>query len=161
MLWKIKKNNYGRPKDGRPKDERPKKKPNQLSERESPKTAHWQLLMTLQTTSEEPVNPSFRSQAKSAPTIDKEYESFVPIKQNFAETFKQPLFDGTYDRVEKTRHGNIKRGKDGNRVKTKQPQKKCRAIEDFLDKHSLSHYSAPADLVSPFLPFKCNGYLTH
>ena len=34
-------------------------------------------------------------------------------------------------------------------------------IEDFLKKHGLSHHSAPADFVSPFLPFKSNGYSTH
>ena len=73
-------------------------------------------MIPLQTTMEDPINPSFRSQATRAPTIDKEYEYFVPIKQNFAETFNRPSFDGTYERVEKTRHGNIKRGKDGNRV---------------------------------------------
>ena len=67
----------------------------------------------------------------------------------------------TYERVEKTRRGNIKRGKDGNRVKTKQPQKKGILREDFLEKHGLSHHIAPADFVSPFLPFKCNGYSTH
>ena len=40
--------------------------------------------------------------------------TFFPIKQNFAETFNQPLFDGTYGRVDKTCHGNIKRVKDVN-----------------------------------------------
>ena len=63
---------------------------------------------------EDPINPSFRSQATRAPTIDKECESFVPIKKTFSGTFNQPSFDETYDRVEKTRHGNIKRVKDGN-----------------------------------------------
>ena len=71
-------------------------------------------MIPLQTTVEEPINPSFRIQATRAPTIDKEYESFVPIKQNFAETFNRPSFDGTYERVEKTRRGNIKSGRDGN-----------------------------------------------
>ena len=150
------KNKYGRPKDGRPKQNT-----NQLSEKEFPKTAHWQPLIPLQTMVEEPINPSFRSQATRATTIDKEYESFVPIKQNFAETFNRPSFDGTYGRVEKTRRDNIKRGKDGNRVKTKQPRKKGIVREDFLEKHGLSHHSAPVDFVSPFLPFKCNGYSTH
>ena len=55
--------------------------------------------------------------------------------------------------MDKTRRGNIKRGKDGNRVKTKQPRKKGRVREDFLKKDGLSHNSA-ADFVSPFLPFK-------
>ena len=76
---------------------------------------------------EEPINPLFRSQETRVPTIDKEYESFVPIKQNFAETFNQPSFDGTYERVEKTCCGNIKRGKDDNKVKNNHPQKKGRA----------------------------------
>ena len=66
-----------------------------------------------------------------------------------------------YERVEKTRRGNIKRGKDGDRVKTKQPRNKVRVREDFLGKHGLSHHSAPADFVSPSLPFKINGYLAH
>ena len=83
-------------------------------------------MIPLQKTVEEPINPSFRSQETRAPTIDKEYESFVLINHNFAETFNQPSFDGTYKRVEKKRRGNIKRGKDGNRVKTKQPRKKGR-----------------------------------
>ena len=73
-------------------------------------------------------------------------------------TFNEPSFDGTYERVEKKRCGNIKRVKDGNRVKTKQPRKKGRVREDFLEKHGFSHHSAPEDFVSPFLPFKCNGY---
>ena len=63
---------------------------------------------------EEPINPSFKSQETRAKTIDKEYEYFVPIKQNFAKTFNRHSFDGMYERVEKTRRGNIKRGKDGN-----------------------------------------------
>ena len=57
------KNNDGRPKDGRPKDGIPKKNTNQLSEKSFPKTAHWQPLIPLQTTAEEPINSSFRSQA--------------------------------------------------------------------------------------------------
>ena len=65
---------------------------------------------------EDPINPSFKSQATHDPTIDKEYESFVPIKQNFVEVFNQPSFDGTYKRVENTRRGNIKRGKYDNQV---------------------------------------------
>ena len=52
------KNRYGRPKDGRPKDTIPKKNTNQLSEKESPKTAHCQPLILLQTTVEESINPS-------------------------------------------------------------------------------------------------------
>ena len=63
-------------------------------------------------------------------------------------------------RVERTFCGNIKRGKDGNRIKTKQTRKKGRVIEDFLKKHGLSHHIAPAYFVSPFLPFKSNGYST-
>ena len=118
-------------------------------------------MIPIQTTAEEPINPSFRSQATRAPAIDNEYESFVPIKQNVSETFNQTLFDGTYKRVKKICRDNIKRGKDGNQVKTKQPQKKGRAREDFLEKHGLSHHIAPADFVSPFLPFKCKGYSTH
>ena len=82
-------------------------------------------MIPLQKTVEEPINPSFKSQATRATTIDKEYESFVPIKQNFAKPFNRPSFNGVYERVEKTRRDNIKRGKDGNQVKTKQPQKKC------------------------------------
>ena len=74
--------------------------------------------------------------------MDKEYESLVPIKQNFDETFNQTSFVGTYERVEKTRHGTIKRGKDGNRVKIKQPRKKGIVREDVLEKHGLSHHSA-------------------
>ena len=93
--------------------------------------------------------------------MDKEYESLIPIKQNIDETFNQTSFVGTYERVEKTRHGTIKRGKDGNRVKIKQPRKKGIVREDVLEKHGLSHHSAPADFVSPFLPFKCDGYSTH
>ena len=84
-------------------------------------------MIPLHTTAEEPINPSFRSQATHDPTIDKEYESFVPINQNFSEKFNQHSFDGTYERLEKTRRGNIKRGKNGNQVKTKQPRKKGRA----------------------------------
>ena len=99
--------------------------------------------------------------ATLAPTIDKEYESFVPIKQTFAETYNRTSFDETYERVEKTRRCNIKRSKDGNLIKTKQPRKKGRVREDFLERHGLSHHSAPADFVSTFLPFKCNGYSTH
>ena len=63
--------------------------------------------------------------------------------------------------MEKTCRGNIKRGKDGNPVLKKQPRKKGRVIEDFPEKHGLSHHSAPSDFVSPFLTFKCNGYSTH
>ena len=63
--------------------------------------------------------------------------------------------------MEKTRRGNIKRGKDGNRVKTKQPRKEVRVREKFLGNNGLSHNSAPEDSVSPFLPFKSNGYSTH
>ena len=44
-------------KDGRPKDARPKKNTNQLSEKEFPKTAHWQPLIPLQTMVEEANNP--------------------------------------------------------------------------------------------------------
>ena len=33
--------------------------------------------------------------------------------------------------------------------------------EDFLGKHGLSHHSEPADFVSPYLPFKSNGYSSH
>ena len=71
-------------------------------------------MIPLQKTVEEPINPSFRSQATRAPTIDKEYESFFPIKKTFSETFNRPSFDGTYKRVQKTCRGKIKRGKDGN-----------------------------------------------
>ena len=63
--------------------------------------------------------------------------------------------------MDETRRGNIKIGKDGNQVKTKQPWKKGRVREDFLQKHGFSHHSVPADSVSPFLPFKSNGYSTH
>ena len=63
--------------------------------------------------------------------------------------------------MEKKRCGNINSGKDGNQVKTKQPQKKGGAREEILKKNGLSHHSAPADFVSPFLPFKSNGYSTH
>ena len=51
---------------------RPKQNTNQLSEKEFPKTAHWQPLIPLQTMVEEPINPSFRSQATRAPTMDTE-----------------------------------------------------------------------------------------
>ena len=118
-------------------------------------------MIPLQRMVEEPINPSFGSQATHVPTIDKEYEYFVLIKKNFAKTFNRPSFDGKYKIVEKKRRGNIKRGKDGNQVKTKQPQNKGRVREYFLKKHGLSHHSAPEDFVSPFLPFKCNGYSTH
>ena len=94
-------------------------------------------MITLQTMAEEPINPSFRSQATRNTKIDKEYEYFIPIKKNFSETFNRPSFDGMYGRVEKTHRGNTKRGKDGNRVKTKQPRKKSRAREDLLEKHGL------------------------
>ena len=63
--------------------------------------------------------------------------------------------------MEKTCNGNIKRGKDSNQVKTKQPRKKGRVREDFLEKHGLSHHSAPVYFVSSFLPFKSNCYSTH
>ena len=49
------KNKDGRPKDGRPKDVIPKRKSNQMSEKQLPKTAHWQPLISLQTTVEEPI----------------------------------------------------------------------------------------------------------
>ena len=65
---------------------------------------------------EEPINPQFKSQATRDPTIDKEYEYFVPNKKDFSETFNQPSFDGKYKIVEKKHCGNIKRGKDGNLV---------------------------------------------
>ena len=51
------KNKYGIHKDARPKGVRPKKNTNQLSKKESPKTAHWQPLIPLQTKVEEPINP--------------------------------------------------------------------------------------------------------
>ena len=63
--------------------------------------------------------------------------------------------------MDNTRRVNIKRGKDGNIAKTKQPRNKVRVREDFIDMHGLSHHSAPADFVSPFLSFKSNGYSTH
>ena len=68
-----KKYKFGRLKDGRPKDVIPKKNTNQLSENQSPKTLHWQPLIPLQITVEEPINLSFRSQATHATTIGKEY----------------------------------------------------------------------------------------
>ena len=43
----------------------------------------------------------------------------------------------------------------------KQPWKESRVVEDFLENHGLSHHSAPAYFVSPFLLFKSNGYSTH
>ena len=106
-------------------------------------TAYWQPLIPLQIMVEETINPSFRSQATRAPRIHKEYESFVTIKQKFAIIFNRPLFDGTYKRVEKTRRGNIMRGKYGNRFKTKQPRKKGRVREDLVKKSGFSHHSAP------------------
>ena len=38
-------------------------------------------MIPLQITVEQPVTPSFKSQTTRAPTIDKEYESFVSIKK--------------------------------------------------------------------------------
>ena len=97
----------------------PKKNTNQLSGNQSPKTLHWQPLIPLQITVEEPINPSFRSQVPRDPKIDKEYESFVPIKKNCPGAFNRPSFDGTYKRTEKKCRDNNRRGKDGNPVKTK------------------------------------------
>ena len=110
---------------------------------------------------EEPINQSFKSHATLAPKIDKEYDPFVSIKKNFAETFNQPSFDRLCKRVENTSRGNINRGKDVNRDKTKDPRKKGIVREDFLKNHGLSHHSAPSDFVSPFLPFKSNCYSIH
>ena len=94
-------------------------------------------MILLQTTVEELINPSFKSQATHAPTIDKEYDSVVPIKKKFAKKFNRPYFDGTYERVDNTHRGNIKRGKDSNRVKMKHTWKKGILREDFLEKHGL------------------------
>ena len=63
--------------------------------------------------------------------------------------------------MEKTRHGNIKWGKDGNQVKKNQPRNKGIVIAELLKKYGLSHHSAPEYFVSPFLPLKSNGYPTH
>lgn len=109
---------------------------------------------------EEPINPSFKSQATRvlkrqatrAPTIDEEYDYFVPIKQNIADTFNRPSFDGMYERVEKTCCHNIGGGdKDGNPVKMTRPWKKYRVREGFLEKYGLSHHSATPDFVLQFV----------
>ena len=63
--------------------------------------------------------------------------------------------------MEKTRRGNIKKGKGGNQIKTKQPRKKGRVIEDFLKKHGLSHHNSPAEFFSRFILFNSNGYSNH
>ena len=125
-------NKNARPKDRKPKDARPKKNTNQMSGGFFSIEITLSPLIAIQGTVEEPINPSFKSQATRAQMIDKEYESFVPIKQKFDETFNRTSFDKTYKRLEKTQCGKIKRCKDLNRVKTKQPRKKSRVREEFL-----------------------------
>ena len=64
-----------------------RKTPTNFQKKNYQKTEHWQPLIPLQTMVDEPINPRFKIQAACDPTIDKEYESFVPINQNFSETF--------------------------------------------------------------------------